>query len=145
MLTPLNFINDHLLQERHGILQPRIYSSTKPVKPQNLTGKMQTSSVSRIQGPVTAPSWMKKNQKSEFRAFPILHLTEPLYIILYSRKAGILSISSLKTLNPVSSVMNQILHSEIQLFQRVNTVLSILDAFMHWIHTCVCRNLYPFM
>ena len=59
----------------------RIHSSTEPVKTQNFPGKMQNSSISRVEGPVTAPSWMKENQKSEFQAFPPVHLTEPLYIV----------------------------------------------------------------
>ena len=43
--------------------------------------KAGSSSISRIQGPVTAPSWMKENQNLEFRVIRTLHLTELLYIV----------------------------------------------------------------
>ena len=48
---------------------------------QDFPRKARSSSMSRIQGPVTAPSWMKENQNSEFRVIHILHLTKLLYIV----------------------------------------------------------------
>ena len=75
------------MQERHEILQPRIHSSTEPMNTQDLSRKAQISSISRIQGPVTAPSQMKENQKSEFRVIRTLHLTELLYIVEKHKKS----------------------------------------------------------
>ena len=100
-------------RERHQILQTEIHWSIEPVKPQNFPGKTRILLISKIQGPFTAPSQMKGNQKSEFQAFPPVHLIKPLYIVENSRKTGISNIYSLKALNPVPPRMNKIIQSEI--------------------------------
>ena len=47
---------------------------------QDFPMKVQSSSISRVQGPVTASSQMKENQNSEFQVIHIMHLTKP-YIV----------------------------------------------------------------
>ena len=58
--------NDHQFQEKHEFLQPEIYSSKEPVKPMDLTRITQILSLSRLQGPLPAPSWTKDIQQAEF-------------------------------------------------------------------------------
>ena len=58
--------NDHLFEEKHEFLQPQIYLSKDPMKPTDLTRIMQILSLSRLQGPVPAPSQMKDIQQAEF-------------------------------------------------------------------------------
>ena len=53
-------------REKHEFLQPEIYSSKEPMKSIALTRIMQTSSLSRLQGPLPAPSRMKDIQQAEF-------------------------------------------------------------------------------
>ena len=47
------------------------------MKPMDLTRKMQISSLSRLQGPVPAPSWTKDIQQAEFRVIPTVALIRP--------------------------------------------------------------------
>ena len=58
--------------EKHEILQTGIYSSEEPVKSIDLTKIMQISSISRLQGPIPAPSQMKNIQQAEFRPTPAI-------------------------------------------------------------------------
>ena len=60
--------NDHFSHEKHEFLQTRIYLSKEPMKSIDLTRIMQISSISRLQGPIPAPSQMKNIQQAEFRA-----------------------------------------------------------------------------
>ena len=114
---------------------------------QNFLRKAQTSSISRIQGPVTAPSQMEENQNSEFRVICILHLTKPLYIVEKHKKSRYFKhfqLKNLKSSTPQDESKTYTLNFE--KFRQINTALYILDACMHWIHTCVTRNtgnLYP--
>ena len=58
--------NDHFFYEKHKILQTGIYSSKEPTKSIDLTRIMQISSISRLQGPIPAPSQTKNIQQAEF-------------------------------------------------------------------------------
>ena len=58
--------------KKHESLQAGIYSSEEPVKSMDLTRIMQISSISRLQGPIPAPSRMKNIQQAEFRATPAI-------------------------------------------------------------------------
>ena len=58
--------NDHLFPQKHEFLQAGIYSSKEPVKSMDLTRIMQISSISRLQGPIPAPSRTKNIQQAEF-------------------------------------------------------------------------------
>ena len=58
--------NDHLFEEKYEFLQPGIYSSEEPVKSMDLTRITQILSLSRLQGPFPAPTWMKNIQQAEF-------------------------------------------------------------------------------
>ena len=71
--------NDHLFLGKYEFLQEGIYSSEEPMKSMDLTRIMQISSLSRLQGPFPAPSRMKNIQKTEFRAIPKLHPSDPSY------------------------------------------------------------------
>ena len=64
--------NDHFSHEKHKILKTGIYSSKEPAKSIDLTRIMQISSISRLQGPIPAPSQMKNIQQAEFRATPAI-------------------------------------------------------------------------
>ena len=46
----------------------------------DLTRIMQISSLSRLQGPFPAPSWMKNISRQKFEQFQQLHSSDPLYI-----------------------------------------------------------------
>ena len=61
-------------REKHEFLQPEIYLSKEPVKSMALTRIMQTLSLSRLQGPLPAPSQMKDIQQAEFQAIPTVAL-----------------------------------------------------------------------
>ena len=63
---------------------------------------------------------MNENQNPEFQVIPTLHLTKPLYI------------------TPQDESKTHILNFE--KFGQINAALYILDACMHWIHTCVTKN-----
>ena len=65
-MVMLKVNNDHLFLGKHKFLQPEIYSSKEPVKPMDLTRITRISSLSRLQGPVPAPSWMNDIQQAEF-------------------------------------------------------------------------------
>ena len=88
-------------------------------------------------------STLTDKRKSEFRILSNLYIA-PNQTIIHcrnTRKAGILSISSSKTLNPVHPRMNQKTYIlKFEKFGQINTALYILDTCMHWIHTCVTRN-----
>ena len=71
MATPKAY-NDHFFHEKHEFLQTGIYSSEEPVKSMDLTRITQISSISRLQGPISAPSQMKNIQQAEFRATPAI-------------------------------------------------------------------------
>ena len=58
--------------EKHEFLQTGVYSSEEPVRSMDLTRIMQISSLSRLQGPFPAPSWMKNIQQAEFRVTPTM-------------------------------------------------------------------------
>ena len=58
--------------EKHEILQTGKYSSEEPVKSIDWIKIMQISSISRLQGPIPAPSQMKNIQQAEFRATPVI-------------------------------------------------------------------------
>ena len=62
--------NEHLFPRKHEILQAGIYSSEEPVKSMDLTRITRISSISRLQGPIPAPSRTKNIQQAEFRATP---------------------------------------------------------------------------
>ena len=64
--------NDHFSHEKHEFLRTGIYSSEEPMKSIDLTRIMQISSISRLQGPIPAPSQMKNIQQAEFRATPAI-------------------------------------------------------------------------
>ena len=136
------------MRGRHEILQSRIHLSTEPVKTQDFLRKAQILSISRIQGPVTAPSWMKESHKSKFRAIRILHLTKPLYIEEKHKKSR--NFEHFQLENPKSSTIQDEskLHTpRFEKFGQINAALYILDICMHWIFTCVTRNTqnsYPF-
>ena len=69
--------NDRLFLEKCEFLQPEFYSSKEPVKPMDLTRITRISSLSRLQGPVPAPSRTKDIKQAEFRAFPTVALISP--------------------------------------------------------------------
>ena len=50
--------------EKHEFLQTGIYSSEEPMKSIDLTRITQISSISRLQGPIPAPSQMKNIQQA---------------------------------------------------------------------------------
>ena len=52
--------------EKHEFLEAGIYSSEEPVKSMDLTRITQILSLSRLQGPIPAPSRMKNIQQAEF-------------------------------------------------------------------------------
>ena len=58
--------NDHFSNEKYKFLQTGIYSSEEPMKSIDLTRIMQILSLSRLQGPIPAPSQMKNIQQAEF-------------------------------------------------------------------------------
>ena len=60
--------NDNFSHEKHEFLQTRIYLFEEPVKSIDLTNIMQILSISRLQGPIPAPSQTKNIQHAEFRA-----------------------------------------------------------------------------
>ena len=64
--------NDHLFYEKHKFLQAGLCSSEEPVRSMDLTRIMQISSLSRLQGPIPAPSQTKNIQQAEFRATPAI-------------------------------------------------------------------------
>ena len=64
--------NDHFSHEKHEILQTGIYSSKEPTRFIDLTSIMRISSISRLQGPIPAPSQTKNIQQAEFRATPAI-------------------------------------------------------------------------
>ena len=64
--------NDHFSHEKHEILQTGIYSSEEPAKFIDLPRITRISSISRLQGPIPAPSQMKNIQQAEFRATPAI-------------------------------------------------------------------------
>ena len=64
--------NDHFFHEKHEFLQTGIYSSEEPVKSMDLTRITRILSISRLQGPIPAPSQMKNIQQAEFRATPAI-------------------------------------------------------------------------
>ena len=120
----------------------------KDTKFYNLLRKAQISSISRIQGPVTAPSWTKENRKSEFQIIHTLHLTKPLYIVEKHKKSR--NFEHFQLENPNSSTLQNESNTHTPNFKKlgqINAALYILDTCMHWIHTCVIRNTqnsYPF-
>ena len=65
MATPKAY-NDHFFCEKHKFLQAGIYSSEEPMKSMDLTRIRQISSISRLQGPIPAPSRTKNIQQEEF-------------------------------------------------------------------------------
>ena len=71
MATPKAY-NDHFSHKKHEILQTGIYSSEEPTKSIDLTRITQISSISRLQGPIQAPSQTKNIQQAEFRATPAI-------------------------------------------------------------------------
>ena len=71
MATPKAY-NDHFSHEKHEILKTGNYSSKEPMKSIDLTTLTQISSISRLQGPIPAPSQMKNIQQAEFRATPAI-------------------------------------------------------------------------
>ena len=108
---------------------------------QDFLRKAQSSSISRIQGPVTVPSWMKGNQNSEFWVIHTLHLTEPLYIVEKHKKSRNFEHFHLKNFKSSTLQDESKTHtSKFKKFGQINAALYILDAYMHWIHTCVTRN-----
>ena len=58
--------------KKHKFLQTGIYSSKEPMKSMDLTRIMRIPSLSRLQGPIPAPSRMKNIQQAEFRATPAI-------------------------------------------------------------------------
>ena len=58
--------------EKHKFLQAGIYSSEEPMKSMDLTKITRILSLSRLQGPFPAPSWMKNIQQTEFQATPTM-------------------------------------------------------------------------
>ena len=62
--------NDHFFHKKHEFLQAGIYLSKEPMKSMDLTRITQISSISRLQGPIPAPSQMKNIQQAEFQATP---------------------------------------------------------------------------
>ena len=64
--------NDHFFHEKHKFLQAGIYSSKEPMKSMDLTRITQISSISRLQGPIPAPSQTKNIQQAEFRVTPAI-------------------------------------------------------------------------
>ena len=60
--------NDHFSHKKHEFLQTGIYSSKEPMKSIDLTKITQISSISRLQGPIPAPSQTKIILQAEFRA-----------------------------------------------------------------------------
>ena len=71
MVTPKVY-NDHFSHEKHEFLQTGIYSSKEPMKSIDLSRITQILSISRLQGPIPAPSQMKNIQQAEFRATPAI-------------------------------------------------------------------------
>ena len=71
MATPKAY-NEHFSHEKHEILQTGNYSSEEPMKSIDLTKIMRILSISRLQGPILAPSQMKNIQQAEFRATPAI-------------------------------------------------------------------------
>ena len=65
MVTPKVY-NDYFSHEKHEFLQTGIYSSKEPMKSIDLSRITQISSISRLQGPIPAPSQMKNIQQAEF-------------------------------------------------------------------------------
>ena len=115
---------------------------------QDFPRKAQSLSISGIQGPVTAPSQMKENQKSEFQVIHTLHLTEPLYIVEKHKESR--NFEHFQLEYPKSSTLQDESKThtpKFEKFRQINVAYYILDACMHWIHTCVTQNtqnLYPF-
>ena len=64
--------NDYFSHEKHKILQTGIYSFEWPMRSIDLTKIMRILSISRLQGPIPAPSQMKNIQQAEFRATPAI-------------------------------------------------------------------------
>ena len=58
--------------EKHEFLQAGIYLSEEPVKSMDLTRITRILSISRLQGPIPAPSRMKNIQQAEFRVTPAI-------------------------------------------------------------------------
>ena len=112
------------------------------MEPRDLSGIMQILCISRIQGPSAAPLRMKDIQEIEFQAFhSLLHLPEPLYIVEPSK---IMNFKLFKLKNRVSRTQNLELKFNVQnsdICMQLILKLSILDACMHWKHTCVYRNM----
>ena len=71
MTTPKAY-NDHFSHKKHKFLQTGIYSSEEPMKSIDLTRITRILSISRLQGPIPAPSQMKNIQQAEFRATPAI-------------------------------------------------------------------------
>ena len=64
--------NDHFSHEKHEFLQTRIYSFEEPMKSIDFTSITQILSISRLQGPIPAPSQTKNIQRAEFQATPAI-------------------------------------------------------------------------
>ena len=58
--------------EKHEFLQAGTYSSKEPMKSMDLTGITRILSLSRLQGPIPAPSQMKNIQQAEFLVTPAI-------------------------------------------------------------------------
>ena len=91
---------------------------------------------------------MKENQKSEFQVIHTLHPIEVLYIVEKHKKSR--NFEHFQLENPKYSTLQDESETYTPKFEKVrqiNAALYILDACMHWIHTCVTgntQNLYPF-
>ena len=83
---------------------------------------------------------MKENQNSEFQVICMLHLTKPLYIVekQKGRHFEHFQPRNLESSTPQDESKTYIL--KFKKFRQINTALYILDACMHWIHTCVTTN-----
>ena len=64
--------NDHFSHEKHEFLRTRIYLFKEPMKSIDLASITQISSISRLQGPIPAPSQTKNIQHTEFQATPAI-------------------------------------------------------------------------
>ena len=64
--------NDHFSHEKHEILQTGNYSSKEPMKSIDWTTITQILSISRLQGPIPAPSQTKNIQQAKFQATPAI-------------------------------------------------------------------------
>ena len=71
MATPKAY-NDHFFHEKHKILQTGNYLSEEPTKSIDWTKITRISSISRLLGPIPAPSQMKNIQQAEFQATPAI-------------------------------------------------------------------------